>query len=584
METVLGVPDVVLDGDTGKIQDPNAYTGYPLDLTQSLLNSEGTITSPVSMTATYNYDSLTDSVFSTIVVKNVSGAILTASASDSLKLFINLLEMNIHFVTNPPGDNGEFDFYYVTRKMYPSANGFILPDTMQNGDSVIYQLSVKAPSYIYNTKQMAIASFVQDMGTMTVHQAVLATPANVTDMIMADNTTYPAATEVCNVSFSPSLTLTNNGSDTLTSATVGYVIPGDTAISQPWTGSLAPGQSSTIALATVTLPDYTYSTFNYFVNNLNGGALIDVNDANNYPQTPFFSTVNTVAAMDSLSEQFEEGLLNSVSTYISTNSTDPNDAFGFIADLNFINEYIYTASGTDPIGGYGLSDASFFYCLPCADNPGSQDGLIFYKVDRTGLTDSLMTFDHAYAGYQSNDQLQVLISTDCGDTWNTVWNKAGADLSTSPDVNWNDAIFTPSKTQWVTDTVDVSAYNNNSGVIIQFLATSQYGNALYIDNINWGLNNAPAGIVRLSNTVSASVYPNPAADQVNLALTLAETGQFDVSIVNTLGQNIKTVHEGELAAGLDNLEVNVADLASGLYNFVIKSNDQVLVKRFFVAK
>jgi hypothetical protein len=55
-------------------------------------------------------------------------------------------------------------------------------------------------------------------------------------------------------------------------------------------------------------------------------------------------------------------------------------------------------------------------------------------------------------------------------------------------------------------------------------------------------------------------------------------------VVNTLGQTVKSVFEGQMTEGSSNMQINVADLASGLYNVVIKSNDQVMVKRFFVAK
>ena len=585
IETVLGVPDVVVDGDSSKIQDPNAYTGYPLDLTQTLLNTEAAIPSPVTMTATYSYDSVTDSIFSTIIVKNVNGSTIHASATTQLRLFVSLLEMNIHFTTNPPGNNGEYDFYYVTRKMYPSAAGNILADSILNGDSIVYHLRAKAPAYIYNKKEMAVAAFVQDMGTKVVDQAVLATPGNVTDAAMTDNTVYPAATEVCNVSFTPSLTITNNGTTTLTSATVGYFIPGSNPVSQPWTGSLASGQSTTVSLATISIPDNTYSTLEYFVNNLNAGALIDINDANNQPSSSFFSTIAATATLDSLSEQFEEGSVGSVFTPISTNSTDPNDAFGFIADQNFLTSYIDNTSNSAACGGYAQSDASFFFCLACATT-GQQDGLIFDKVDKTGYEENLLTFQHAYAGMSgSADKLEVQISNDCGNTWNTVWSKTGSALATSPNVDINSSgLFAPSATQWKTDSVDVSAYSHQAGVIVQFLATSQGGNGLYVDNINWALGTSTAGIHELPNTVSVNVYPNPANKLVNLSLSLTQAANFEISVVDVLGQTVKAVPAGQLPAGGNNIEVNVSNLASGLYNFVIKSNDQVLVKRFFVTK
>lgn len=580
----IGVPDVVFDGDTNNLIDAH-YTGYPYDVTQALINNELAVPSPVFMSATYSFNSATDSVYSTIVVKNVSGSTITSTVAGSLRLFISLVEMNIHFSVDPPGNNGEYDFYYVNRKMYPSANGFALPNTFLNGDSVIYHLAVKAPGYIYNTKEMAVAAFVQDLRSPTkmVDQAILATPSNVTDNILTDNTTYPASTEVCDVTFTPSVTLTNNGTITLTSASVGYDIPGSAPVSQPWTGSLAPGANTTISLNPVTVPDNTYGTLDYFVNNLNGGTLVDINDANNSPQSSFISTVPAVATMDSISEQFEEGIQFSTFTPISTNSNDAAGAFGFVMDLSYLNNYIDNTTGNVPVGGYAQSDASFFFCLACAQS-GSQDALIFDKVDKASYDENLLTFQHAYAGIaSSNDRLDVQISTDCGNTWITAWTKSGSSLATSPSVNIQTALFSPTALQWKTDSVDVSAYNHVNGVIVKFLATDAGGNAMYIDNINWAQGVSSVGIHDLSNSVSATVYPNPANKAVNLSLSLNQAANFEISVVDVLGQTVKMVPAGQLS-GNTNIEVNVADLASGAYNFVIKSNDQILVKRFFVTK
>jgi uncharacterized protein YceK len=468
-----------------------------------------------------------------------------------------------------------------------------MPDQILAGDSVVYTFTEKVPSYIYNKLQLGVAAFVQDMGlprtSQSVIQAVFATSPNVTDEVMVDNSTYPTGAAVCNESFTPTVQITNNGTTTLTSATVSYAIGSAPQVSQNWTGSLAAGQSTTVTFPATNLPDNTYGNAEYYLSNLNGGAIIDYNDANNTPESSFLISLPATAVMDTLSENFDESndaYIGSVLTPISLNSTDPSDAFGFIIDESYIYNYIAGSasymSSTSAVGGYSLSDASFTFALYYTAGTGQTDGLIFDKVNRLGYENSNLVFQHAYAGYgASADALNVLASTDCGQTWTTIWTKTGSALATSPDVNPADKIFVPTASQWVTDTLNVSAFNNKSDVIIQFQGVANGGNAIYIDNINWAQGN-PLAVQNISNVTSSTVYPNPANGTVSLGLELSSADNFDITLVNTLGQTVKTVSTVELTAGNHNMDVNISDLSAGVYNFVIKSGNQSMVKRFVV--
>jgi hypothetical protein len=585
-----GVPVAAFDGDTGLLStaiSPNDYNGDPTTLTASMLTTEMALTTPLTMTATFSYNAVTDSVTSVVTVTNVSVLPVTASSAGKLKLLFSLEEMNIHFSPDDhPGDNGEADFYYINRKMYPNASGTTLPDAIAAGASVVTTFKFKVPSYIYNKLQMGVAAFVQDFGiaqaNRSVLQSVFATSSNVTDAIMTDNTTYPTGGAVCNVTFTPSLSLTNNGTTTLTSATVGYYFNSNTAVTQNWTGSLAAGQSTTVSLPTVTAPDNTFSNISYFINNYNSGAIIDVNDANNTPSsTGIIVSLPAVATMDSLVENFDEGSDQYVGYLFTGQSLTVNNTLGYVADLSFLTNYIWqSVSGTDPIGGYGLSDASYYYNL-AETNPGDIGGLVFDKVDLTGYGSVNMTFDHAYARLNANatDALNVLVSTDCGNTWTTAWTASGAALKTAPD---NGSVaYSPAANQWVTDTVNMSAYSNMNNIIVQFQAVANGGNGLYVDNINYHKGLA-LGVQNITNLTSSSVYPNPANGTVSLSLELASTDNFDITLVNTLGQTVKNISNGQLTAGSHTMEVNISDLAAGVYNFSIKSGNNTIAKRFVV--
>jgi hypothetical protein len=60
------------------------------------------------------------------------------------------------------------------------------------------------------------------------------------------------------------------------------------------------------------------------------------------------------------------------------------------------------------------------------------------------------------------------------------------------------------------------------------------------------------------------VYPNPAAQDANVALNLFEGAMVDVSISDLTGRRISTLAVS-ISAGENNLKLNVADLKAGYY-------------------
>ncbi|NQY06008.1 MAG: hypothetical protein HRT68_07425, partial [Flavobacteriaceae bacterium] len=61
--------------------------------------------------------------------------------------------------------------------------------------------------------------------------------------------------------------------------------------------------------------------------------------------------------------------------------------------------------------------------------------------------------------------------------------KTGADLATAPNTT---AQFIPENDQWRTESIDLSPYIGNGNVQIKFRNINDYGQTLYLDNINIG--------------------------------------------------------------------------------------------------
>jgi PKD repeat protein len=124
-----------------------------------------------------------------------------------------------------------------------------------------------------------------------------------------------------------------------------------------------------------------------------------------------------------------------------------------------------------------------FYGYPATEE------LDYFVLEPLGFTNSgsdlKLTFDIAYTYYQAGfeDGLRIELSTDCGETWdNTLYEKDAIELATVPAQL---GTFTPaSADEWRTDSVDLSPYIGMDKIRIRFVAVNDYGNNLYIDNIN----------------------------------------------------------------------------------------------------
>ncbi|NND76663.1 MAG: T9SS type A sorting domain-containing protein [Flavobacteriales bacterium] len=79
--------------------------------------------------------------------------------------------------------------------------------------------------------------------------------------------------------FSPSITIKNNGTNIMTSATISYIYNSGTPGTIPWTGSLAEDETDVIILPSFT-PEVGTNTIEVEILNINGG-VIDENSGNN---------------------------------------------------------------------------------------------------------------------------------------------------------------------------------------------------------------------------------------------------------------------------------------------------------------
>ncbi len=270
---------------------------------------------------------------------------------------------------------------------------------------------------------------------------------------------------ICANPVTPIVTIQNYGSNTLTSALITCTINGGSPITFNWTGSLAQGASQDITLNPFTAPA---GSFTFECSTSNPNTATDEDTSNDSAATSnIFTSLNTP-----YSEGFE-------------GTAFPPNSMSVVNDGG--DEWEWTRSAS--VGAYGTSSASAFF-----DNFNDDDGSIANTRDRldlppldlSGNSNTELTFDWAHTNYVGNnssysDSLLVWVSIDCGLTWTTVFNIGDGTFESAPAQS---GAFTPSASQWVSETIDLSAFDGQSNVIISFVNGSGWGNNTYLDNIN----------------------------------------------------------------------------------------------------
>ena len=104
--------------------------------------------------------------------------------------------------------------------------------------------------------------------------------------------------------------------------------------------------------------------------------------------------------------------------------------------------------------------------------------------------ENLLTYDYAYCGlnpppswsHGSNDGFRIDISTDCGDTWDSIYGASGTNLQTTAVVN---TAWYPTCGSWKKDTINLTNLGlNGETIMIRFAAINDYGNRFFMDNVN----------------------------------------------------------------------------------------------------
>jgi hypothetical protein len=553
---VTGVPNSVMDG---------SGPGSPGTIvTTSTINNRYNTAAPLNITASHQWTAGYDSIQIGVFVANAGSATVASGAAGSLKLHVAVIEEEVNY-PSAPGSNGETTFYQVMRKMVPDASGTTMTDSWTSGQTQMFVFKVAAPSYLANLNKVAVVAFIQDNSNKSVLNASRTTATTIAGLPDIGVNAFAAATSgLCNGTTTPMVTIKNEGSLAITSATVAYAINGGTPVTQNWTGSLSAGATAVVTFPQVTLPAGTNSLV-ATVSSPNGTG--DVNGMNNMSAPLIAAVLNSTPTPAPYSEDMESTSFNSIPAghvLLYNTATKPLVTVVSKAQVNGLPQ---------ELGGYGQSAKSLmvdFFTM----QSGAQASIITPKV--SGITaNHKLYFNHAYASYAGEaDGLKVFVSSNCGSTWTNVFDKSGTALATAAN---STSRFFPQPTQWYPNTISLSQFAGQE-LIVKFECNSAYGNNLWLDNF-W-INTAALGEEEIQ-AAQAKLYPNPARDAVKVSLQVSEAGDALVEVINLNGQTV-IAQTASVEAGMQNIDLNVADLANGVYTVKIALNDRLETLRFTV--
>jgi subtilisin family serine protease/PKD repeat protein len=288
---------------------------------------------------------------------------------------------------------------------------------------------------------------------------------------------------LCSGTINPQVRIQNFGNQNLTSAVINYNVGGGNQ-TQNWTGNLATGQSALVTLNPITAAsgNITFTAFTILPN-----GQTDQNPGNDQSQTSL--TVYSGGVSLPFTESFES---NSFNTNLWTINNPDGD----------ITWDIVTVAGNTP--GNRAARMNFFNYAQASQ----RDGLITPLLNLSGYANATLDFEHAYRRFvvqgstqpAPTDSLVIYVSSDCGATWQRVFQAGENGSGSFATTTASNQAFTPAQTNdWCLEkvnvngnligsdcyTVDLTPFVGNQ-IFVKFegMNAGTQGNNLFIDNIN----------------------------------------------------------------------------------------------------
>lgn len=350
------------------------------------------------------------------------------------------------------------------------------------------------------------------------------------------------------------LTIRNDGINTISTMDLSYVLNGGTPVVETYSGSLIHGASATYTFtATVDLSvpgPYTlvcHAAYAGDQNSTNDDVVINI--------------VSSATATLPVIEDFQGAFPPTGWQVESSNAT-----------------YVWSPSASIT-GSDGNPTIAAWFDNYSYNSPGMEDYLTTMLIDLNGVAFPRIRFDVAYAEYSGYaDGLRLDISTDCGVYFNpTSYYKTGPALATVPPSNtdWQPTLAS----DWRNDTLDLTAYRNNF-VLLRFTNVNDYGNNLYLDNINVENDNV-AGTGNVVQPAYLTAFPNPSTGRVQVGIRNFASRNLKMTVFDSQGKEVWGAAYEKTGDSFSQ-SIDLSRFGKGIYMLRVAGDEQVYMLRLTV--
>lgn len=214
---------------------------------------------------------------------------------------------------------------------------------------------------------------------------------------------------------------------------------------------------------------------------------------------------------------------------------------------------------------------------------GQEDVLEFKDFNFSSLESvdsAFVFFDIAYRRYSNAycDSLKVQVSTDCGQSFTTIYYKGGTDIASGID-NTSSGWEPQVETDWITDSVEISNFSNDT-IILRLLNITGFGQQLFLDNINVQVYGGYSNVEETtSNSMDFSLMPNPAQEETKV---IFKESLRDNAIIKLYSMEGRLISHETIQKGAKQLSISLEELSPAIYYVQLNINSKMVVKKLIV--
>lgn len=357
-------------------------------------------------------------------------------------------------------------------------------------------LSFSLDDYLGQSNVQLVFIGTNDYGNNLYLDDIHITIAEANSLDIAISAISSPALLSCNTSPIPAIEVVNQGTSTINSFEVSYQIDEQSPTSFLYNAfPLNPGESEQF---TFEQPNLSVGLHTLSVNVSDPNLANDEQPSNNQINYDFY--VDEKTDIVPLVQEFDG--INSLADVLVGESSNDENAWQVV---NPDGERSWNLTNAE---GLGINNVSAFINLYEYQNIRAQDLLVSPTLDLSSVDELSVFFKISYALLSESyaDTLRLLVSTDCGQSYETVYERAGADLAITTST---EAWVPQQEADWRQEFVNLSDFVGMTDVRVAFEVVNAYGNNLYLDDIEFYISADDQPVARKLDENSYRVFPNP---------------------------------------------------------------------------